>query len=98
MIWMLLPDCVDYGEKNSSYFPAAITQSIVTFSAKLFGGMGIFVTGMILSSVNFEPNSISVSDLITEIFVWFKFLPIFLALIISIFTMRYYEISRNNFI
>ncbi|GAM68950.1 hypothetical protein JCM19236_2947 [Vibrio sp. JCM 19236] len=41
----------------------------MTFSAKLFGGMGIFVTGMILSSVNFEPNSISVSDLITEIFV-----------------------------
>ncbi|OEF93550.1 MFS transporter [Vibrio splendidus] len=96
LVWMLLPDCVDYGEKKYGISAAAVTQSLLTFFAKIFSGLGVFFAGFVLSNVGFEAESATMSSEINLVFVTFKFLPFLLSLLISILVMRNYSITRSS--
>lgn len=96
LVWVLLPDCVDYGEKKYGISAAAATQSLLTFFSKIFSGLGVFFAGVILTYVGFDAESATITREMNLIFVSFKFLPILVSLLISILVMKSYSITRNN--
>lgn len=97
LIWMLLPDCVDYGKRKYGVSPAAATQSLVTFFSKIFSGLGVFFAGVVLTHVGFTADNATVSDQVIEVFLIFKFLPVLFALLASIVAMKYYDVGREHF-
>ncbi|USD43235.1 MFS transporter [Vibrio sp. SCSIO 43135] len=97
LIWMLLPDCVDYGKRKYGVSPAAATQSLVTFFSKIFSGLGVFFAGAVLTHVGFNADSSTVPNQVIDVFLIFKFLPIFFALSVSVVAMKYYDIGREGF-
>ncbi|CAK2359090.1 membrane hypothetical protein [Vibrio crassostreae] len=96
LVWMLLPDCVDYGEKKYGISAAAVTQSLLTFFAKIFSGLGVFFAGIVLTYIGFEAESATMTREINLVFVTFKFFPFLLSLLISILVMRNYSITRSS--
>ena len=96
LTWVLIPDCVEYGEYKTGNNANALTTAIMTFVAKCSSAMAGLLTGYALASVNYTPNEVQPDDVLNTILV-LKFLTVAFAHACSIIAMRWYYITPELF-
>lgn len=93
--WTIIPDVVEVDEYNQGIRREGLLYGGTTFAYKLGSGLSIFIAGLVLASLGFDPDSASSEDLTSGILLSVTVIPIGLFLL-SILAARRYELTAER--
>ena len=94
--WLLVPDCVEYGEYKTGINANGFTTSMMMYVAKCSSAVAGLAVGFFLSAVNYIPNQVQ-PDSVLQTILMLKFLVVVFAHMCSIFAMKYYSITPDRY-
>lgn len=95
--WVLVSDCVEYGEWKTGKRGEGIVYSFYTFARKLSQALAGFIPGLTLAFVGYVPNAVQTETALNGIRVLMFVYPAILALITAFVMHRFYNLNDKRY-
>lgn len=89
MGWAMLPDTIEYGEKQTGIRSEGLVYSTFSFCQKLGMALSGVITGFVLSQYGYNPESGITREAIDGIIVLFAYIPFALAVLSSLLLRKF---------
>lgn len=95
--WVLVSDCVEYGEWKTGQRGEGIVYSFYTFSRKLSQALAGFIPGITLAFVGYVPNAVQSAKALSGIRILMFIYPAALAVVTAFVMYKYYILSDKQY-
>lgn len=89
MGWAMLPDTIEYGEKQTGIRSEGLVYSAFSFCQKLGMALSGVITGFVLNQYGYDPVSGITKEAVDGIIILFSYIPFVLALCSSLLLQKF---------
>ena len=94
LFWSMLPDTIEYGEWKSGIRTESSLYGFMTFAQKGAIAIAVFILGIALTNIGFEPNQAQSEETLIELKNLMSIIPI-IGVCISFVLLYFYPIDKN---
>jgi GPH family glycoside/pentoside/hexuronide:cation symporter len=94
LFWSMLPDTIEYGEWKSGIRTESSLYGFMTFAQKGAIGIAVFILGIALTGIGFEPNQEQSEETLNALKNLMSIIPI-IGVCISFALLYFYPIDKN---
>ena len=94
LFWSMLPDTIEYGEWKSGIRTESSLYGFMTFAQKGAIAIAVFILGIALTNIGFEPNQVQSEETLIELKNLMSIIPR-IGVCISFVLLYFYPIDKN---